>query len=241
MRHGSAPILSFALYLALAACGTAPNAGKEAVAPLRDPVLARALHDPLMSDPDLSARNEANAVLGLSGSAALPMFTATAAAARAARDAARLELLASGPIPDLPAASEQPQGKLLGALASPADLLEALGAPAACAAQLEEGFAWSADLPAAAAVMPHGMVVHAGGAAMAPCRLRIIRYRTPAMPEDVLAYHHARALRAGMTATRYAAPEAIIAGSSVDGAQLVVHVRRTASGLTAVDLIYRAA
>lgn len=235
-----------ALYLMLAACSAAPDESVDARALAHDPVLARALHDPLMSDPDLSARNEANAVLGLTASGALPVFTATPEAARAARDAARLELLEGGAIPDLPPASDQSLGKPLGplgplgALASAADLLAALGAPADCTARLEQGFAWSADLPQVAAIMPHGMVVQAGGAALPPCRMRIIRYRTPAAPEDVLAYHYARAVRAGMTAARHAQPEDIIAASNAAGARLVVHVRPAANGMAAVDLLYRA-
>jgi len=234
---------AFALCLMLAACSAAPDDGVDARALASDPVLARALHDPLMSDPDLSARNEANAVLGLTGSGALPVFTATPETSRAARDAARLELLEGGTIPDLPPASDHPHGKALGplgALASAADLLAALGAPAECMGRLEEGFAWSADLPQAAAIMPHGMVVQAGGAALPPCRMRIIRYRTAAAPEDVLAYHYARAVRAGMTAARHAKPEDMIAASNAAGARLVVHVRPAANGMAAVDLLYRA-
>lgn len=244
LAPASAPASAFALCLALAACSPAPDDRADSPADSRagaiDPVVARALHDPLMSDPDLSARNDANAVLGLPAPGALPVFTATPAAARAARDAARLELLEGGAIPDLPPASDNPQGKALGMAASAADLLAALGAPASCAARLEQGFAWSADLPPVAAIMPHGMVVQSGGAAEAPCRLRIVRYQSPAVPEEVLAYHYARAARAGLTGTRHAAPEAMITASNAGGEKLVVHARPAANGMTAVDLLYRA-
>lgn len=230
----------FSLSLLLAACSADPAERANTGALAIDPVVARALHDPLMSDPDLSARNDANAVLGLPATGALPVFAATPEAARGARDAARLELLEGGPIPDLPPASETSGGKPLGALASAADLLAALGAPESCGAQVEQGFVWSADLPPVAAIMPHGMVVQAGGAALAPCRLRIIRYQTPAMPDDVLAYHYARAVRAGLTGTRSATPEAMIDASNAAGQRLVVHARPAAHGMTAVDLLYRA-
>ena len=240
LAPASASASAIVLCLALAACSPAPNGRADSPAGAIDPVVARALHDPLMSDPDLSARNDANAVLGLPAPGALPVFTATPVAARAARDAARLELLAGGAIPDLPPASDNPQGKALGMAASAADLLAALGAPASCAARLEQGFAWSADLPPVAAIMPHGMVMQSGGAAEAPCRLRIVRYQSPAVPEDVLAYHYARAERAGLTGTRHAAPEAMITTSNFGGERLVVHARLAANGMTAVDLLYRA-
>lgn len=230
----------FSLSLLLAACSAGPAERVDASTSAMDPVVARALHDPLMSDPDLSARNDANAVLGLPASGALPVFSATPEAARAAREAARLELLEGGPVPDLPPASETAGGKPLGALASAGDLLAALGAPESCGARLEQGFAWSADLPPVAAIMPHGMVMQAGGAEIAPCQVRIIRYQTPAMPDDVLAYHYARAVRAGMTVTRAAAPEAMINASNAAGQRLVVHARPAAHGMTAVDLLYRA-
>lgn len=233
-------VSSFALCLMLAACSPAPGEGGDTAALASDPVVARALHDPLMSDPDLSARNEANAVVASAWSSAMPVFAATPERSREAREAARLELLEGGAIPDLPPARAEPKRKPLGVMASAADLVAALDAPASCAAQLEQGFIWSADLPQAAAIMPHGMVVQAGGAALAPCKLRIIRYRTPAAPEDVLAYHYARAVRAGLGVVRYAVPEDIIAASNTEGKSLVVHVRPAANGMTGVDLLYRA-
>jgi hypothetical protein len=125
-------------------------------------------------------------------------------------------------------------------MASPADLLSALGAPGRCAEDLREDFALAATLPKPAAIMPMGMVMQAGGADSAGCRLRIIRYTTAAASEDVLQYHFTRARRAGLRPERYAAPEAIIAGKGKDGTTLVVHVRAGVHGLTAVDLLYKA-
>jgi hypothetical protein len=211
---------------ALAACGDPEaQAAADAAQLAQDPVVARALHDPLMSDPDLASRNEANAVLGFADSSALPTFAATGVAAQAAREAARLELLEGGAIPVLPLPNSEPRGAALGPLARPADLIAALGAAA---------------LPPVAAIMPHGMVIQAGGADTPTCGLRIIRYHTAAAPGDVLEYHHARAVRAGLRALRYTKPEAIIAATGARDESLVVHVRKAAGGLTAVDLLYRA-
>ena len=216
----------------------------------RDPVIARALHDPLMSDPDLASRNEANAALGSPDSHALPVIPATSADASAAREAMRLELLATGPIPDLPpvpgeeeddpAAPRPAPIKPLGPMAPPADLLAALGAPVSCAAQLREDFALAASLPAAAALPPQGMVMQAGGADGAGCRIRIVRYASAAPLADVLQYHFARARRAGMTGRRQAVPAEMIIANGKRGETLVVEVRRAAHGMTGVTLLYRA-
>lgn len=209
-----------------------------------DPVVARALNDPLMTDPDLANRNEANAIIGFIDSAALPVLTATPQQLSKARNAWRLELLEGGRILDLPPASERPRGiaptKPLGPLASGAELIAALGAPDHCAAQLREDFAIAADLPPVAAIMPLGMVVQAGGADTAPCRIRIVRYHTAASREDVLEYYYNRAKRAGMRTHRHAQPFDRIAATGTGAETLIVNVRAAAHGLSGVDLLYRA-
>ncbi|GIX18725.1 MAG: hypothetical protein KatS3mg120_0401 [Erythrobacter sp.] len=237
-----ARILALALLcLLLAACAPRERAGAgEEAALARDPVVARALHDPLMSDPDLASRNEANAILGQADSSALPLFKATREAARAAREAARTALLEGGPIPALPPPAEAAFARAPGPQADAGALLAALGAPAACARRLGEDFLLAADLPPAAALPPQAMVLQAAGADQTPCRIRIIRYATPAAGEDVLHYHYVRARRAGLAATRYSAPAALIAAQGKAGARLLVLARPAAHGMTAVELLYRA-
>jgi len=229
------------LCLMLAAC-TPPNQHRVADTDLiaTDPVMARALNDPLMTDPDLASRNEANALIGFIDSSALPVLAATPQETQLTREAARLELLEDGSIPDLPAAQIGARGKALGATASADDLIAALGAPAQCAALLKEDFAYAADLPAVASIMPRGMVLQAGGADSGACRIRIVRYTTAAAPEDVLQYHYTRAKRAELSANRYNQPEDIIAAKGNRGETLVGHLRSAAHGLTGVVLLYRA-
>lgn len=236
-----------------AACSDGPEqsvAAPEAELIASDPVIARALHDPLMSDPDLASRNEANAALGGPDSHALPVLPATSADASAAREAMRLELLATGPIPDLPPVPGEDEDEddarpapaplaPMGPMAPPADLLAALGLPARCAAQLKEDFALAASLPAAAALPPQGMVMQAGGSEAAGCRVRIIRYVSAAPLIDVLQYHHARASRAGLTGRRQALPADMIIAEGKGGERLVVEARRAAHGMTGVTLLYR--
>lgn len=232
-----APVL--ALLCVLSACSAGEGDGNTAEPLAGDPLMARALHDPLMSDPDLSALNEANAVLGFAGDSALPVMPATPEAAQAAREAGRLELLESGDIAPLPSPVTG-IGPMPARDASAADLLAALGAPESCAPVLEQGFVWAATLPPAAAIMPQGMVVRAAGADTAACKLRIIRYHTPAAGEDVLEYHFTRALRAGLRPLRYAEGGESLAARAAGGEAWAVAVRKTASGLTEVDLLYRA-
>lgn len=235
-------LVIFLLGLAVTACSDDPVAEAAADAALlaQDPLIARALNDPLMSDPDLASRNEANAALGWADSAALPVFTATRADTSAARAALRLELLDDGPIPDLPPARKEAHGKPLGPMASAADLLAAVEAPQGCVAGLREDYAFAASLPAPAAIPRGAMVMQAGGSEAEGCRIRIVRYTTPAAPEDVLQYHHARSIRAGLRPRRYAAPEASIAATGRDQEALAVHVRSGLHGLASVDLVYRA-
>lgn len=224
----------------LAACGPGGDeAVRDAALIATDPVIARALHDPLMSDPDLASRNEANAAIGFADSGALPVLAGSSEAAAAAREAMRIELLESGTLPDLPPASSLPGGAVLGPMSGAEDLLAAVGAPGTCAEGLKEDFALAASLPPAAAIPPRAMVVQAGASDAKGCGLRIIRYLTPAAPEDVLQYHHVRASRAGLSPTRHAAPGDSIAATGKGAERLAVSLRKAVNGLTGVTLVYR--
>jgi hypothetical protein len=239
MRRAVIPLGLLAL---LAACG--PGGGSAAPAAdviARDPVIERALHDPLMSDPDLASRNEAAAAIGFADSGALPVLAGSAEAADRAREAMRIELLEGGALPDLPSASAAAGPATLGPMEGPEELLAAVGAPGSCAEGLRQDFALAASLPPPAMVPPRAMVVQAGGSDAKGCGLRIIRYLTPAASEDVLQYHLVRAGRAGLTPTRHAAPCDSIAASGKGAERLVVSLRKAANGLTGVTLVYRAA
>lgn len=226
--------------MAAACADPADEVAHDAALIATDPIIARALHDPLMSDPDLASRNEANAAIGFVDSGALPVITASPEAASKAREALRLDLLERGSIPELPPPARGAGGKEMGPLTSAADLLAAVGAPAVCESQLIEDFALAADLPPVAAIPPSAMVMQAGGADGDKCGLRIIRYHSVAPHEDVLQYHYTEALRGGLRVLRYAEPEDIIAATGAGGEALLVHIRPAANGLTGVLLIYRA-
>jgi hypothetical protein len=224
----------------VAACAPGgEDAGRDAALIATDPVVARALHDPLMSDPDLASRNEAAAAIGFADSAALPVLAGSSEDAAAAREAMRIELLESGALPDLPPATKVPGGAVLGPMSGAADLLEAVGAPGTCAKRLKEDFALAAKLPPAALIPPRAMVVQAGASDAKGCGLWIVRYLTPAASEVVLQYHYVRAGRAGLKSVRHAAPGDSLAASGKGAERLAVHVRKAANGLTGVTLIYR--
>ena len=224
-------------FLSLAACGEEPVPDTETEIAATDPLLARALADPLMSDPDLAHRNEANAAVTVRFDHALPPLVATRELADRARDAARVELLAGGSIPDLPNPSEDDPPARLTAIETAADMVDAVGGPRACIGQLRSGLRWAADLPDPARIMPHAMVQQAAGVENAGCSLRVVRYLIPVGMEDVLHYHYALAGRAQLEPAYYRDAEGALVGASGTEA-LVVQARPGPAGLSAVDLIY---
>jgi hypothetical protein len=225
------------LALCLVACGSGTDqAAADAALIAQDPVIARALDDLLMNDPDLASRNEANAAFGFVDSNALPVLKGDSGAAR---EAMRIELLEGGPLPELRVAGDTPGGAPLGPMSGPGELLAAVGALDRCAAALKEDFAIAADLPAAATLPPRAMVVQAGGADGAGCGLRVVRYLSAAPAEDVLLYHAVRASRMGLETRRFVEPSASLVASGTGAERVAVHVRQAAHALTGVTLVYR--
>lgn len=206
------------------------------IATTPDPVVARTLNDPLMVDPDLVYRNEAFAALTIRYDHALPPHRSTSENAEAAREAARRELLVDGPMVELPVATGGAMGEELAPGMTADQIIKASGAPERCLGNLSEGLVWAARMPEAAKLMPHGMAMQAAGAETDRCKMRIVRYVAPVDVEDVLRYHFNRANRAGMTAERFAGPEAILSASR-GSQQFRVYARPGLAGTSAVDLI----
>jgi len=229
-----AKLISVLSALGLVACGEQadlPQAPTET-----DPLVARALHDPLMVDPDLAYRNEANAALTIGFDHALPPLEATDAAARRAREEARLVLLEGGRIDQLPDMIALERGRTLSDARGDAIGMSAVyNIPVACTDQLIEDLNWAADMPVIAEVMPHGMVHQAAGSGA--CDTRIISYRTPAPPEDVMEWHFNLAQRANLNIDLHAEPEMAM-WAEKRGTNAVVHTSKLASGMTAVDILH---
>ncbi|MEE4199498.1 hypothetical protein [Erythrobacter sp.] len=230
--------LTSLIVLALGACAddsVAPGDGDND--PLsQDPILARALFDPLMTDPDLATRNEANAAITWRDAHPLPPMIHHEDAAARASEAAQIELLRAGPIPALPGALSG-AGSALGELTSAAQMLGAVGASSDCAAQVTGELGWAARMPDVAAIMPHGMIHQAAGAEEGDCAVHIARYQTPVDALEALEYHLAVAIRAGFTIERYNAPELQFHGRG-KREHIAVHAREGPGGLAEIDIIY---
>ncbi|GMN02732.1 hypothetical protein [Erythrobacter sp. MTPC3] len=221
----------------LAACAPEAAESDGDAAEIRDPVMARALNDPLMSDPDLSHLNEANAALTIRYDMALPPLTSSPELASRAREVALAQLLTGGPIADIPQAQTAGAPQSLAALRYAGDIAKAAGSPANCADLLTDSLDWAAKMPDAAMIMPHGMVQQAAGTDAGNCSLRVVRYLTPAAPQDVLQWHFAKADRARLDTRIYRAEDEVMIA---DGrtARVIMHTRPAQGGLAAVDLIY---
>ena len=169
-------------------------------APVRDPQVAQALDDPLMTDPDLASRNEAAAALRVESDSSLPVLTATpefiagarAEAAALTRGAERLEPLA-------------PAGEKVAALASPdaEAQLATMNTTASCRDPLQTGAIWAARMPTGVPIYPRGAVQSAAGLDAPNCRVRVVTFTAPIPPEEMLAFYAARTRLTGLSAARY--------------------------------------
>ena len=207
----------------------------------QDPVLARALHDPLMIDPDLAGRSNAYALFALRDGHPLPVFTASSEFAARARDAARLELLEEGQIPDLPEPASLISGFQLGQFTNAKAMVENATGPLDCVDNLVSDLNWSTRLAPSIALPPQAMVHQAAGVDQPGCAIRVVRYRSAMGPKEVLGYHYTKLERAGFQITRFG-PADPLGGelqlaAQRQGERVVVAVRSGLHGMTAVDLI----
>ncbi|MHA7818934.1 MAG: hypothetical protein ACX930_04730 [Erythrobacter sp.] len=226
--------LAAASLAALSACGEESGEAEQAV-PLKDPQLARALHDPLMVDPDLAWRTEANAVVAFRDGHPLPPIEAREDAADRAREAARLELLEDGQIPPLPELSGS--GVSLAGLTTAGEMVEAVGGRADCVGEMDSDLQWATKMPSTSSIMPHGMVSQAAGVDSGTCVLRVVRYLTPVGIEDVLEYHFTKVDRARFDIALHRSPEAQLVAERRDQ-KFSVNVREGPGEMTAVDVVH---
>lgn len=203
----------------------------------QDPIMARALNDPLMTDPDLASRNQANAVIAFHDSHPLPPLGGNEEAASRAREAARLELLSGGQVESLPLPVESDDATSLGELSNAGDIIGAVGSRDDCIESMDASLLWSTQMPETSAVMPHGMVQQAAGVDTDRCVVRVVRYHTPVSVQDALEYHFTKATREGFVVEHINAPEAQLRGEWRDE-NLAVHGRNGPRGLTEIDVIH---
>jgi len=205
--------------LLLAGCG----ADEPAAVPDDDPLLAAALAEPILVDPDLVGQNRANSAVALpSHDDSLPSVDAGPEVIAAARDEA-LELV-GGP------------GRMLHA----PDADQGMPLPKAsadCTAQAQVTAHWAARMPEAFPVYPRGAVLKASGTDASNCRLRVVNFVTPVPLNEVIDFYFTRARRAGYSSERSLRDaDEVLAGTKAS-ASYVVSARRLASGNTEVDLV----
>lgn len=235
--RSSSPVLLVLACAVLVACGgEEAEEMSDAEVLTRDPLLARALSDPLMVDPDLASRNDVNAVIAFRDGHPLPPLEAREDAASQAREVARLELLGGGQIPDLPVAGSD-GGPALGAMTNAGEMVEAVGGRTDCIDRMDARLSWSTQMPETSSIMPHGMIQQAAGVDVDTCVIRVVRYLTPVNPLDALEYHFAKVDRARFSIEYFNTPELQIRADRRDQT-LVVHAREGAGGMTEVDIIH---
>ncbi len=222
-----------------AALGACNDQSQSVDVPLTgDPVVARALNDPLMIDPDLAHRNEANAVLSIGFDHALPPFEASENGARLAREQARLILLDRGRLQDLPDLLSAATGRTLAEARGDAKAMaDAFDISRECVGRLSEGYEWAARMPAISEIMPHGQVRQAAGVDNGDCDVRVVSYLTPASAEDTLEWHYNLAQQANLNIDLFAQPEVSMFAEK-RGINTAVQTSAGPSGMTAVDVLY---
>jgi hypothetical protein len=184
---------SLLLVLAIAACRADPPPPPDA---RRDPAVAQALDDPLMTDPDLSSRNEGAAAITIRTDGGLPVIPVRAEEIAAARAEAATMTGGAARLPAVPRAT----GRVppLAPRHGPADHLKVLADKTACRATLTESTIWAARLPEALPVYPRGAALAATGGEGKGCRVAAVAFTTPVPLEEVLAFYWQRATAAGL-------------------------------------------
>ena len=216
----------------LSACGAG---GEEADGREADPMVQRALNDPLMADPDLVSQNMANAALKFEIGHPLPPEDTGQSAVIAAREAALEMLGGSTGLKSLPDAKD-------GAALSDAEALNTIGRigrlPLAenCKHALRLSPLWAARLPTALQPYPRGSVKEAVGADGPGCHARAVAYLTPVPLDDVLAFHHSRAVQAGFAAEYRITGDWHVLGGRRGTSRFEVTARTLPSGLAEVAI-----
>ncbi|MFA9199980.1 MAG: hypothetical protein ACEQR8_02155 [Cypionkella sp.] len=183
---------ALALAVPLAACGPEPDREPP---PPRDPQVAAALDDPLMTDPDLSARNEAAAALTVEIDSALPSIVETPE--ETARAEAEAAALVGGADRLVPLGDPGSAGTVLARGADASERVRALAGSRPCEATLAPSPIWAARMPRAFPVYPRGNMIDAAGSDTPGCRVRTVAFATPVAREKVLAFYAARARSVG--------------------------------------------
>jgi len=199
----------------------------------RDPVVAQALGDPLMTDPDLSSRNEGAAAITIRMDGPLPVLPVRPEDLAAAR--AEAAKLVGGD------ESLTPVPQARGAVAplapghQPSDHLALLADKTACRAELSESAIWAARLPTALPVYPRGATLAATGGEGSGCRVVAVAFTTPVPRDEVLRFYWARARTAGLAPVHLRARDAAVLQGQGKGTAFDLRVFAK-GGVTTIEL-----
>lgn len=221
--------------LALSACGKG-DADKNMTD--QDPVVADAVNDPIMADPDLTAQNRGNAALtgGGPASAQIPPFDSSIEERERARGAAAD--LMGGRIEVAPMPQRSAEASRLAGAETPlavASALKLIGP--GCEKRFVFSAGWAAKLPAPLAIYPRGHTLIAGGSDGAPCQIRSVRFVTPVATNEVIDFYFATASKAGLSPQHAleGTDDVVIGGRGIR--KFSVYARKRADDLTEVDLV----
>lgn len=212
--------------LLLSGCGGADLPDE---VPQNDPVLQRALSDPLMTDPDLVSQNLANAALTFEIGHSLPPHDMSPKAVNAAREAALALLGGSSGLAALTATTSDASLSDVEAL-NILGRLQRLKPASQCFDQAGFSAIWAARMPDGLEPYPHGSTQAALGGDRSGCSVRAVLYLSPVPIEDIMAFHLARVRAAGYDATYHTGSEWQILRGEGTGNRFEITARKRSTG-----------
>jgi len=213
----------------------------EFLPPERDPVAVQAVNDQIMTDPDLSSRNEANAALTSSTDNTTPPVVGTRESIDAARSQA-VELLGKA-VPVLPEPKEGDAGEAIPASAviGLQDMASLTNTFSPCAAGMGYSAQWAVEWPVVLPIYPRSNLREGAGNTRGECDLRASSVITPVPRDEVSAFYLAKARKEGMDVTIESlgpAHRIIAKGRGLDAR---IYLAATPHGQTRVDMVIEGA
>ncbi|URW74784.1 hypothetical protein M9980_09380 [Sphingomonas donggukensis] len=199
-----------------------------------DPMLAAALADPLMTDPGLAGRANADAIRP----PAQPYSAAIPADDVAAAPAPDLGGLTAAPAPTR---KDCPQCAVAGEAVTLAALAARQAAPhaSACASQVRYAAGWANRLGRDVPLYINARVIEAAGVQTAQCRLRLASFTAAQPVQTMLDWYFTRTRAAGFVSEQQSdATRHVLTGRRArDGAAYALYLTARADGGSDVDLV----
>ncbi|WP_379547450.1 hypothetical protein ACFCW2_00850 [Qipengyuania sp. DSG2-2] len=232
--HSRVPAM-LALPVLLAGCG---DSGEGAfLPPERDPIAVQAVNDQIMTDPDLSARNEANAALTTSTDHSIPPVVGTREAISSAQQEALELIKGTGAIPALPDDIEEGDALNVEAGIGLQGMAALTPEFAPCAGGLGYTARWAAEWPAIMPIYPRANLRESAGNTAGGCALRSASLLTPVAYKDVAAFYLEKARTEGLRASIRQLGPAYVVSAAGRGVEARVYIAPTAYGQTRLDIV----